>query len=278
MARVLMIEDNIENLDLMSYLLLAWGHTPIPAQTGHEGIEMAHKETPDLILCDILLPDYDGYQLARTLKKDPPLHNTPVVAVTALAMVGDREKVLKSGFDGYIPKPINPETFIAQVETFLSASQRGGRREQAPVFTGGVVPTAGPPSRNVTILVVDNAAVNLALARDTLEPAGFRVITAQDPDQALKLAHESPPDLILSDVHMPGYEPLAFLKAVKSTPRLQSIPFVFISGTSGVNGVRQQALALGAAAFILRPIEPQALVGQLEQYLGKEKAQEGEPQ
>ena len=120
MARILVIEDNLANMQLMVYLLQAFGHEPVEAADGERGMELARREAFDLILCDIQLPGIDGYGIASTLKEHPGLKHIPLVAVTALAMVGDRDKVLGAGFDGYIPKPIMPETFVSQVETFLS--------------------------------------------------------------------------------------------------------------------------------------------------------------
>src|SRR5262249_20198003 len=122
-ARILIIEDNPTNLDLMTYLLGAFQYTPLTAQDGEEGIEVARQEVPDLIICDVQLPKMDGYEVARWLKHHPQLHKVPLVAVTALAMVGDRDKLLAAGFDGYIAKPITPETFVQEVEYFLQ-SQR----------------------------------------------------------------------------------------------------------------------------------------------------------
>ena len=120
MARILVIEDNLANMQLMVYLLEAFGHEPVEADTGEQGLELARHNTFALILCDIQLPRLDGYGVAKELKLHPNLKRTPLVAVTALAMVGDRDKVLGAGFDGYIPKPIMPETFVSQVEAFLS--------------------------------------------------------------------------------------------------------------------------------------------------------------
>lgn len=120
MARVLVVEDNRANLDLMSYLLRAFGHETLHAGDGEQGLALAHTERPDLIICDIQLPRRDGYALARDLKSRPSLAAIPLIAVTALAMVGDRERVLAAGFDGYIPKPISPETFVRELETFLA--------------------------------------------------------------------------------------------------------------------------------------------------------------
>ena len=119
MARVLVIEDNPTNLQLMVYLLRAFGHTPLEALDGETGLELARRESPDLVLCDIHLPGMDGFGVARQLKGHPALSGIPLVAVTALAMVGDRDRIISAGFNGYITKPIAPETFIGQVETFL---------------------------------------------------------------------------------------------------------------------------------------------------------------
>ena len=123
-ARILIIEDNPTNLDLMTYLLQAFGHAPLTAWDGEEGLEAACREAPDLIICDVQLPKVDGYEIARWLKSHPHLCTLPLVAVTALAMVGDRDKVLAAGFDGYIAKPISPDTFVGEVEEFLQFGAR----------------------------------------------------------------------------------------------------------------------------------------------------------
>jgi CheY-like chemotaxis protein len=124
--QILVIEDNPANLELMTYLLKAFGHTPIVARDGEEGVAAALRATPDLILCDIALPKLDGYGVARRLKAHPDLRKVPLIAVTASAMVGDREKVIATGFDGYISKPITPETFVAEVESYIERRRHHG--------------------------------------------------------------------------------------------------------------------------------------------------------
>ena len=126
MARILIIEDNQTNMQLMAYLLRAFGHYVMEAVNGKSGLAAAEGEQPDLILCDLQMPGMDGYEVARHIKLNPSLLPVPVVAVTAYAMVGDREKVLEAGFDWYIPKPINPEIFLGQVEEFLPPEKRAG--------------------------------------------------------------------------------------------------------------------------------------------------------
>src|SRR5579864_6953133 len=105
----------------MSYLLTAFGHEALEAHEGVEGIEKARRENPDLILLDINMPRMDGYEVARLLSGVPECNRIPIVAVTALAMVGDREKIMASGFSGYIAKPLDPEAFPTQVQGYLAA-------------------------------------------------------------------------------------------------------------------------------------------------------------
>jgi len=118
-ARILLIEDNPQNRYLAAFLLEKRGHEIFQAESGPAGLEMAARIRPDLILLDIQLPGMDGHAVARALKNDPHLKLIPIVAVTSYAMVGDREKTLAAGAEGYIEKPINPESFVAEVERFL---------------------------------------------------------------------------------------------------------------------------------------------------------------
>jgi two-component system, cell cycle response regulator DivK len=118
-ARILLIEDNAQNRYLTRFLLEQRGHEILQAETGPQGLALAATARPDLILLDIQLPGMDGHAVARELKSDPQLSSIPIVAVTSYAMAGDREKCLAAGAEGYIEKPINPESFAAEVERFL---------------------------------------------------------------------------------------------------------------------------------------------------------------
>lgn len=258
MPRVLVIEDNPASLDLMVYLLKAFGHTPLSARDGLEGIETAGREHPDLILCDIQLPGADGVEVCRQLKQDPALRDVPLVAVTAYAMVGDREKLLSKGFNGYLSKPINPQTFMDEMAPYLlgvkfELTASATAKSRAPVS-----PTEG------TILVVDNSPVNIKLSRSMLEPFGYRVIDAKGVDEAMRMLSEEKPDVILSDLHMPKKDGFDFIQEVKADDELSQIPFVFISSTVWAARERDRGLSLGAAQFIIRPIEPQELVTEIE--------------
>lgn len=122
--KILLIEDNEQNRYLVTYLLERKGYEVVPAATGALGIAMADKIRPDLILLDIQLPGMDGYAVADALKGNPQLQAIPIVAVTSYAMAGDREKILSCGAQGYIEKPIDPETFVGEIEPFLRVAGR----------------------------------------------------------------------------------------------------------------------------------------------------------
>jgi CheY-like chemotaxis protein len=119
MARILVVEDNRENLELMMFLLRAFGHEPISAMSGARAIEVAREERFDVVLLDIQMPEMDGFETARALRKNKALDDVPLVALTALAMPGDREMILDAGFSGYIAKPIDPGRLPGQLAAFL---------------------------------------------------------------------------------------------------------------------------------------------------------------
>lgn len=129
MTTILVVDDNRDNMELMQYLLKAFGYESLAAATGLEAVRVARDKRPDLILMDIQMPDMDGYEATETIKREPPLEDCPVVAVTAFAMVGDQQRILSSGFEGYISKPIAPETFVAQVEAYLPSALRMEKAE-----------------------------------------------------------------------------------------------------------------------------------------------------
>lgn len=116
---VLVIEDNEQNLYLVRFLLEKHGLSVHEARDGRLGVILASELRPDLILLDIQLPMLDGYAVAAEIRKLPDLRNTPIIAVTSYAMVGDREKALASGATDYIEKPIDPNTFIDQISRHL---------------------------------------------------------------------------------------------------------------------------------------------------------------
>lgn len=122
MARILVIEDNPENMMLAVLLLQSVGHTVFSATDAEIGLTMAHAELPNLILMDIQLPGMDGLEATALLKAQDATRAIPVIALTALAMKGDEERIRAAGCDGYIAKPMSVHAFLATVAAQLGAA------------------------------------------------------------------------------------------------------------------------------------------------------------
>ena len=122
MPRILIIEDNVANMKLATFILESAGHTVIPATDAEAGLTIAREEHPDLILMDIQLPGMDGLQATGILKADPATRAIPVIALTALAMKGDEERIRAAGCDGYIAKPLSYKDFLAIVSARLESA------------------------------------------------------------------------------------------------------------------------------------------------------------
>lgn len=125
-ARILIVEDHPASLELLQYLLTASGFETLVASDGAEAIRLTLENRPDLVVCDIQLPELSGYDVARALKGNPDLRRVPLIAVTAFSMVGDRDRIMSAGFDGYLSKPIDPEQFVSQMEAYLPPALRHG--------------------------------------------------------------------------------------------------------------------------------------------------------
>ena len=132
MARVLIIEDNPTNMTLAVFLLRSAGHIVLSAIDAETGLTMARAEHPDLILMDIQLPGMDGLEATRQLKRDRATRTIPVVALTALAMKGDEERIRAAGCDGYIAKPMRYQAFLATITDQLATT--AASRGPAPVL------------------------------------------------------------------------------------------------------------------------------------------------
>ena len=124
MASILIVEDNATNMKLSTFLLESAGYTVIDATNAETGLTLAREEHPDLILMDIQLPGMDGLQATALLKADDATRDIPVIALTALAMKGDEERILAAGCDGYIAKPLDYKDFLALVAATLAKVPR----------------------------------------------------------------------------------------------------------------------------------------------------------
>ncbi len=119
MAKILLVEDNEMNRDMLSRRLKRKGYEVVMALDGKEGVDMARSEAPDLVLMDMSLPVLDGWEATQQIKADPEMRNLPVIALTAHAMAGDKDKSLEAGCDDYDTKPIDLKRLLGKIQALL---------------------------------------------------------------------------------------------------------------------------------------------------------------
>lgn len=129
MPRILVIEDNPANLKLATLLLHKAGHVVTSARTAEDGLSAVRAEEPDLILMDVQLPGMSGLDATRLLKQDPATRHVPVIAVTALAMKGDEERIRAAGCDGYLAKPLRYQQLWESISALLARRDQGNADE-----------------------------------------------------------------------------------------------------------------------------------------------------
>lgn len=272
-ARILIVEDTTHNLELMRYLLEARGHSVIGVTSGGEGIAHARKGEVDLVILDLQLADSTGFEVLQEMRVLPQLGPVPMVAVTAFAMVGDRDKVLSAGFDGYVAKPLEPQVFAEVVESFLPESLRGndaGRKRQAARAAKSDDAQEdhnreGSPL--ATILVVDDRGENINLARGLLEPSGYEVLSAASVEGALSVLEVRRPDLLICDIHLADGNTLDTFERLQGDSRIADVPILFHTATASPEDMRRVE-DLGGH-FLLRPVDPAILLGTVRSILSE---------
>jgi CheY-like chemotaxis protein len=248
MARILVVEDSPDIRELVRMLLEPSGHQLFFAADGHEGISAARREKPDLVLMDLSLPVVSGWEATRQIKNDPETASTIILAVTAHAMQGDRDRALAAGCDGFLSKPIDEETFEREIASYLARPRPAGPR-WTPEPAGDA---RGEEKLSGRILVVDDQPEVAELIRDDLRADGHDVLLAANLEEAL--AHFTPEsvfDVVVVDVMLgeeSGYDLAGELIARSS----EYLPVLLV--TAGRID-RERGYAAGADDFIAKPIE-----------------------
>ena len=210
MAKILLVEDNEQNRDMLCRRLQRKGHTVLTAGDGERAVELAKAESPDLVLMDLNLPVLDGWSATRRIKDGPATCRIPVIALTAHAMSGDRQKALSAGCDDYDTKPVELSRLLGKIEKLLGGKlcEVGARLVSPSVAeprATQVSPLPSPAEETKTagrILVVDDTPANRDMLMRRLGRHGFCVRSAEEGEAALRLLSKAnePFDLVLLDV------------------------------------------------------------------------------
>ncbi len=263
MATLLIIEDNALNAEMAGELLKKAGHDVITTEDAVEGIKLAKLKSPDLVLMDLGLPQMDGLTATRILKDDPLTQNIPIVAFTALVMKSDEQKAYGAGCSGFIPKPIDTNSFASTVEKFItseaineerikSANPQSEETEAENIITSDETKDFSSIYKWHKILIVDDNEMNADLLREILEQVGQSSIIAYSGAEALKVLETEKVDLILLDIMMPGMSGFEAIKCIQGNPLTADIPVIFISALSETENI-VKGLDLGSYGYITKP-------------------------
>lgn len=256
MTSILIIDDNAMNLDISKDLLQHAGFQTLEAEDAKTGIRMMKEYKPDLVLLDLLMPHVDGFEAMRLIKNDPDIRDTRVIAFTALASSEDQEKALQHGCLGVILKPIDAQTFVPLVKSFLDGeASLTPTLERNPVVEFRTTETLQSSTTKAhTILIVDDNPMNVDILREAVTVMGQMAMTATSGEDALRLAEQYKPDLILLDIMMPGMDGYAVLRAIQADERIADTPVIIISALDHTED-RVKGLMRGGCDYISKPFE-----------------------
>jgi CheY-like chemotaxis protein len=248
-ARILIVEDEVNNLDVAQRIVRAAGHEPLVATDGVTALEIARAQHPDAVLVDLLLPRLDGWSVTRTLRGEAWAAKIPIIAVSALAMQADRERAIEAGCDDFVSKPYAPAELRAVLSRYFpdGAAPRP-KSEAAPARV------AAPLERLGRILAVDDEPANLELVTRRLEAIGCEMLQASNGHQAVEIAKRELPDVILMDVMMPGMDGWQAVRLLKADPATAGIPVIFVTARDRAEDVAK-GFELGGAQYVHKPFE-----------------------
>ena len=266
-GRVLVIEDDANNLDVAQRIIRAAGHEALAATDGAAGIATARAEKPDVILVDLLLPRVDGWTVTKTLREDEWAKSVPIIAVSALAMQQDRARAIEAGCDDFVSKPYAPAELRAVLARVLDD---GGTAAQAAARERGVKKATESLGR---ILVVDDEPANVELLARRLEALGGEPLRAMNGEECLAMAAREMPDLILLDVMMPGIGGFETCRKLKVNDKTAPIPVIFATALTDAADL-SKGFEVGGVDYITKPIEPIELAARVRSAIFTKRLQD----
>ena len=264
--RILYIEDDPKSRLIVRKLLESAGCIVFEAADGREGIEKALTVNPDAILIDIMLPVMNGLEVTRKVREIKEISQTPIIALTAKAMTGDREQILAAGCDEYLAKPINIPLLLKTLSRVLRSElslvhQELSRTERED--------HDAPTTK--TFLIVDDTPKNVMILEKVFASEGYSVLTASHGKEALEILKTSNVDLIISDIAMPVMDGYRLCYEVMKIPETRDMHFIFYSSHYSNEDEVNFGLALGADRYLVRPLAIKELVKLVKEILNHEK-------
>ena len=268
-ARILVVDDERQNLELMEAILQDAGYTVFPASGGEEALALANAKRPDLIILDLMMPGLSGFEVCARVKTDPQTGGTPVLFVTALSQIADKERALAVGGDDFLTKPVQYAELLARVEALLKVRHLNRDLDRALAYLRELeqarhmsqfdqtAARSGPPIGAPVLLVVDDEPLVRQLLCDILQGAGYITHAAENGPQAVEIAQKEIIDVVLLDIMMPGMSGLEVL--AKLGELIPNSPVIIVTATpTSENAIA--ALRLGAFDFVVKGLKSEAML------------------
>jgi CheY-like chemotaxis protein len=262
--KILYVEDDPKSRLIVKKLLEKVGCRVFEAVDGQQGVEMAVNVNPDAILMDIMLPVMDGLEATKKIRKTKKIADTPIIAITAKAMAGDREKILNAGCNEYIAKPIDLHVLLQLLSQVLNKElslEKPPKQVEKPVIQKSI---------SKTILLVDDTPKNILVLEKILKSEGYTILTASNGKKALQVLTDDV-DLIISDIAMPVMDGYQLCYNVMKNPETRNVHFIFYSSHYSNQDEVAFGLALGADTYMVRPLHIDELITHIKEILNTEK-------
>ena len=268
-ARILVVDDEPQNVELMEAILQDAEYEVFSAFGGEEALALAHEKRPDLIILDLMMPGLSGFEVCARIKMDPQTGGIPVLFVTALNQMADKERALAVGGDDFVTKPVQYAELLARVEALLKVRHLNRDLDRALAYlhelelarhtpqAERMTQRSGPPIGAPVILVVDDEPLVRQLFCDILQGDGYITHAAENGPQALEIAQRETVDVVLLDIMMPGMSGLEVL--AKLGELIPNSPVV-IATASPTSENAIAALRLGAFDFIVKGFKNEVIL------------------
>ena len=275
--KVLVVDDDARNIFALTSLLENHEMEVISATNGRQAIDII-KNTPDLsiVLMDIMMPEMDGYETMREIRNVPKFRTLPILALTAKAMKGDREKCLDAGASDYIAKPVNTDQLLSLMRVWLYPIRRC-KNERHSLMKMPMIAPVHRPTRDrrptststailraltdtpINILIVDDEPKNLTVLETILDDPGYRLVRAESADQALLALVVEEFALLILDIRMPGMTGFELAKMIKERKKTARVPIIFLTAYYNEDQHVLEGYGTGAVDYLHKPVNPDIL-------------------
>ncbi|HYD69177.1 PleD family two-component system response regulator [Azospirillum sp.] len=278
-ARVLVVDDVLPNVKLLAAKLTREYFDVITAYNGPEALELVKRESPDIVLLDVMMPGMDGFEVCEKIRSDPATMHIPVVMVTALSDVADRVRGLEAGADDFLTKPVNDIALFARVRSLvrLKMMMDEWRLRESTSGQFGVIEPAGTllseAADKARVLVLEDSVLDLEKITETLKRDGDHVIPAETCAKALERALNDDLDMVIVSLTLLNEDGLRLCSQLRSHERTRQVPILLVVDEGDLNRVAK-GLELGANDYVIKPIDRNELLARVRTQIRRKRYQE----